>query len=237
MYKILIFSTVILTSCLNAKKDERTLVLNNSSVNRIINKDSLSLRINALSKFNLTTFSIGNKQITGDISQTSLYINNNELIYNSNGEILENLFHNFYSPTTHSSTERDGYPLFEDKDYLHKVGIKSSGLENVIQNSEGVFWCIFFVNYNYDREFETFVKPIRYLVAFDDNLKILKEFTLSFFYETETKSFIKLFYLDENNILYSMYYKNKEYEDGQIKESFSKLITHEILKNGEIVKK
>lgn len=248
MYKLIqIFCVLgLLTGCFDSKNKEEKLKDNNLVEIKVELTDSTSLRVRQLSNFNLSQLSLGNDKITDKEfrKKNSFYIKkgtdvelNNEFIYSSKGEILKDYFHNFYKPTVLSSVEEDKYPLYDDKDYIQKVGVKSSGLENIIKNKGGVYLCVFFVNFNYDKEYENFIKPIRYLVSFDENLNILNEFTLSFFYETETKSFIKLFYLDENLNIYTNYYRNKEYEDGNIKETFSDLYKYTVLYNGTISEK
>ncbi len=236
----------LLTSCFESRNSEKKLKDNNLVEIKVELTDSTSLRVKQLSNFNLSQLPLGNDKITDKEfrNKNSFYIKkgtdielNNEFIYSSKGEILKDYFHNFYKPTTLSSVEEDKYPLYDDKDYIQKVGIKSSGLENIIKNKDGVYLCVFFVNFNYDKEYENFIKPIRYLVSFDENLNILNEFTLSFFYETETKSFVKLFYLDENLNIYTNYYRNKEGEDGNIKETFSELYKYTVLYNGTISEK
>ncbi len=248
MYKLIqiFFALGLLTSCLDSKNHKEKLKDNNLAEIKVELTDSTSLRVKQLSNFNLSQLSLGNDKITDKEfrGKNSFYIKkgtdvelNNEFIYSSKGEILKDYFHNFYKPTALSSVEEDKYPLYDDKDYIQKVGIKSSGLENIIKNKDGVYLCVFFVNFNYDKEYESFIKPIRYLVSFDENLNILNEFTLSFFYETETKSFIKLFYLDENLNIYTNYYRNKEDKDGNIKETFSDLYRYTVLSNGTISEK
>lgn len=243
MKNILIFTTILLIGCFNIKK-ENSLSSNNVIHESTYVNDSLDIRVKQLLKTKLTVLPIGLKNIF-ETSEMTLYNKdnqgetelNNELIYSSNDEILHNFFHNFYKPKISSSIEEDGYPLFDEKEYMKNTGVKSSGLENVIHAKENLFCCIFYVNYYYERELETFVKPIRYLVSFNQKLEILDEFPLSYFYESQTRSSIKLFYIDENYNLFTKYYKNKEYEDGRIKETFSELYSYKISPKGTIINK
>lgn len=243
MNKVLIFITIALTSCFNIKKKNEPLT-NDVSEKKININDSLDIRVKELLQAKLTALPLGVNNIF-ETSKTTLYTKNKDgeielndkLIYSSDEEILNGFFHNFYKPNISSSIEADKYPLFDDKDYIKKNGVTSSGLENVIQNKGDVFWCIFYVEYNYKREYETFVKPVRYLVSLNKKLEVLSEFPLSFYYESETRSSIKLFYIDESYNLFTKYYKNKEYEDGRIKESFSELYNYKILPDGAFINK